>query len=234
MIDFRSLETRLVQDQIPVMDRWKNAGVTEAKRHAPVRKIFAGQSNRERIRAKSIEEISADRELRARAGLGPEYGPLNTKGVNPATILTQYALQELSQRRVTPGSDPYTGRKVRRQLVIPSAQARLDRRGVYELKVGRAITERENLGGGLRDAIYADETTVDGYKVHSRIVSPKDYSIYNELGTRHMPAHPFLRPAGAITAPRARVDAGRTMAGTLRSGLRAVVPVKARMVTRGV
>ncbi len=232
-MDFRSLETQLQTDSIAVASRWAVRASAEAKRRAPVRKIFGGQGASERIRAKTMDEIAPDRAIRRRLGLGPEFEPLNREGVEPATILTRFAPQELGARRVTPSVDKFTGRRVPRRMELLSSQDRLDRRGRYELRSGRAVTERENLGGRLRDEIHAQPAEMIGGKAVARVVSPTPYAKYQEFGTRHNPAHPYLRPAGYETAESARVDARRTLAGTLRSGLRATVPVKGSMRVAG-
>ena len=226
MID---LQAALMEAGIGVVDRWAAKALVEARRRAPVRKVFQGQGSFERIRAKTAEEIEADRDLRVRLGLGPEFEPLNRAGARPATILTRFAPQELGSRAVTPGVDRFTGRRIPRRMETLESQQRLDRRGRYELASGRAITGRSNLGGRLRDEIRVEPAVVEGRRITARLVSPTPYAKFQELGTRHNPAHPYLRPAGYHTAEAARLDAQRSVAATLREGFRATVPVKGSM-----
>jgi HK97 gp10 family phage protein len=152
-----------------------------AKDLAPVRKVFAGQGKSYRVRIKSIDEIEADRAQRKSLGLGPERTHFR-----PPTIVTHRAPQLLSLRTVAPSAPPH--------LALPSAQDRLDRRGRYELKTGRA-TFGGQLGGHLRDQIYSTAPIVDGRIIRVKVISPAPYSKYQEFGTGHNPAHPFMRPA---------------------------------------
>jgi len=103
------------------------------------------------------------------------------------------------------------------QLQDEAAEARLTSRGRYELKSGRAVrgaskvvvdlgtgrifakqTEHERLGGGLRSTIRVIRADPSMYPViEGWLIAgdrEHDYAKYQELGTRHNPAHPFLRP----------------------------------------
>lgn len=218
MIDLTSLEEASDEALLAIAQRWGNAATALAKRRAPVRKVFEGQGAGERIRLKSIEEIETDRTLRRRLGLGPEYGPLNPQRVSPATTLTHFAPQELGQRKIAgPG-----------RLKLASAQDRLDRRGRYDLKTMRASHKGE-LGGRLREEIFSTRARIYGQKVRVRVVSPTPYAKYQELGTRHNPAHPYLRPAAHETVEGVRNDLKRTMPGVIRGRVRATIPVVIRI-----
>jgi len=218
MIDLTTLEQASDAALLEVAQRWGNAATALAKRKAPVRKVFEGSGAVERIRLKSIEEIETDRSLRRRLGLGPEYGPLNTKGIAPATTLTHFAPQELGQRRIAgPG-----------RLKLPSAQERLDRRGRYDLKTMRAAHQGQ-LGGRLREEIFSTQARIYGHRVTVKVVSPTEYAKYQELGTRHNPAHPYLRPAAHETVEGVRADLKKTMPGVIRGRLHATIPVVIRI-----
>lgn len=152
-----------------------------AKELAPVRRVFADQSPRTEL--KSIAAIEGDRDIRRRLGLGPER-----THIMPPTTVTKPAPQFLHRREVVQkASQP-------NRLRLPSAQARLDRRGRYELRAGRAI-HGGNLGGKLRDEIFSTAARIDGRIIAVRVVSPTAYAKYQEFGTRHNAAHPYLRPA---------------------------------------
>jgi HK97 gp10 family phage protein len=169
-----------------------------AKELAPVRKIFKGQNKHYSIRAKSIGEIEGDRAIRQRLGLGPE-----NMHIMPPTIVVTRAPQILGLRTVA-----------RSGAVMASAvaQNRLDRRGRYELHVGRAIHSLKangtggQLGGRLRKEIYAIAAKIEGKTIFARVVSPTPYAKFQEFGTRHNPAHPFLRPAGHESAGTIKAD----------------------------
>lgn len=218
MINWEAVDTSSTEALIGIANRWGKRVMLDAKRRAPVRKVFEGQSSSERIRLKSIEEIESDRGLRKRLGLGPEYGPLNTKRVNPATILTQFAPQELGQRAIaSPG-----------RLKLRSAQERLDRRGRWELHSMRAA-HKGKLGGRLRDEIFSTQARVYGNRIMVEVVSPTEYAKYQELGTQHHPAHPYMRPSAYASVDATRADLAATMPAVVRPHLRATIPVVIRI-----
>lgn len=103
------------------------------------------------------------------------------------------------------------------RLEDPHAERFLTARGRYELARGRAIshriemklniatgrifyaeTSRPRLGGGLRSTLRVERANADQFPVISGhlVAGDKehDYAIHQELGNRHNPAHPFLRP----------------------------------------
>ena len=129
-------------------------------------------------------------------------------------------------------------------LVDENAERYLTSRGRYELRSGRAISQRtkqiatveikagkvtvtgttdvpvgpERLGGGLRGTIRVIPATASMYPVIEGWLiagdEDHDYAKFQELGTRHNPAHPFLRPrlpewTGELPAQRRRAY-GRT------------------------
>jgi len=109
-------------------------------------------------------------------------------------------------------------------LVDEGAERYLSRRGKYEVQSGRAFFQRtkkfanvsikagkvevtghteipvgpERVGGGLRGTIRVIPASPSMYPViEGWLVAgdrEHDYAKYQELGTRHNPAHPFLRP----------------------------------------
>lgn len=182
---------------------------SRAQELAPVRKVFAGQDKGYRVRVKTIDEIEADRAQRKALGLGPER-----THIRPPTIVTHRAPQLLSQRTVV-RSDKYTGKTVQPHLALPGAQARLDRRGRYELKTGRAV-HGDQLGGHLRDQIHSTAPEIDGRIIRVKVVSPAPYSKFQEFGTAHNPAHPYLRPAAHENKDSIRGDVAREIIAEVR------------------
>lgn len=105
----------------------------------------------------------------------------------------------------------------RNRLDDPNAERFLTSRGRNELRSGRAIrgqvrtkidlesgrifhvqTERERLGGGLKSTIRVVKADPSMYPIIEGWLiagdAEHDYAKYQELGTRHNAAHPFLRP----------------------------------------
>jgi HK97 gp10 family phage protein len=103
-------------------------------------------------------------------------------------------------------------------LASPMAERELTARGRYELKSGRAVsektelrvdlqtgrlrlaqTEQARLGGSLRSSIRVEKANRGQFPIIKASVvaggGKVTYAKYQELGTRHNPAHPFLRPA---------------------------------------
>lgn len=206
-----------------------NRGLTliegRAKELAPVRKIFKGQDTGYTTRHRTMAEISLDRDVRRQLGLGPEQ-----LGVSRSVV--RRVPQRISDREVVaPG-----------RMRSVAAQHQLDRRGRYELRSGRAIFEtrpavavagtrgQQQLGGRLRDEIHVEPARIDGRRVRGRVVSPTPYAKYQEFGTHHNPAHPYLRPAGHENIARIATDVRRTAAGavqrTFKVRIKATVTLK--------
>jgi hypothetical protein len=109
------------------------------------------------------------------------------------------------------------------RLADSGAERYLSSRGKYELHAGRAVSQRRaavaadvnartgevkqvhyrsvgpaRLGGGLRSTIRIIRASartfpvIEGWLVAGD--AEHDYAIHQELGNRHNPAHPFLRP----------------------------------------
>lgn len=214
MIDWSAIERAGVAAAVEAMTRGGAAIATRAKELAPVRKVFKGQDKNYKIRLKSVEEIGADAPARRRLGLGPE-----NPYIHPPTIVTKRAPQKLGAQReiAEPG-----------RLRLQKAQASLDRRGRFEIKSLRAAHDG-SLGGRLRSEIYATEARLDGKVIRLKVVSPTPYAKYQELGTEHNPAHPYLRPAGHESRDAIRADVGRSVAAAARPLFRGrVFEVKAR------
>ena len=118
-----------------------------------------------------------------------------------------------------------------RALHDVGAQAQLTSRGRYELRTERAASQAlrpvaadinartgevvrihygrtgiARLGGGLRDSIRVERASAGQFPVIKASVvaggGEITYAKFQELGTRHNPAHPFLRPALAVAKGR--------------------------------
>lgn len=121
------------------------------------------------------------------------------------------------------------------QLSHEGAEARLTARGRYELRSGRALSaiafvkgigtvgthkdDTATLGGSLRESIRVIRASAEQFPVISASVvaggGRVTYAKYQELGTRHNPAHPFLRPALAVAEDELPGDLERALRRTL-------------------
>lgn len=105
----------------------------------------------------------------------------------------------------------YQAEKAARKAGAAPQATVLDRRGAYEVKLALASSFRHNprsarslrwghgyVGGRLKNSIRALSPSVSGAYAESWVVAGGDeapYAKYQEFGTRHNAAHPFLRPA---------------------------------------
>lgn len=62
------------------------------------------------------------------------------------------------------------------------------------------------IGGGLRESIVATPVTREGGRSVAWVIAMAEYAKFQEFGTVHNPAHPFLRPA-AMESQREVVEA---------------------------
>ena len=156
--------------------------------------------------ARTERHISATREKGIQWGHGNSYHPVvRTKGVTFAGDLRQWQggkLLDVPHVRQIKGGKP--------AWVTASAQGLLTRQGQSEVKSGRAAYraapgEPLRIGGALRGSIKRTDASLSsiergkimgyvraGGESGGQIV---DYAGYQEFGTRHNRAHPFLRPA---------------------------------------
>ena len=108
----------------------------------------------------------------------------------------------------------------------------LDRRGAYEVKLAIASSRSHNprsarslrwghgyVGGSLRNSIKATRPRVGGGYAEAWVLAGGEeapYAKYQEFGTRHNAAHPFLRPALA----ESRADVVSRIAAAIRDASR--------------
>ena len=216
-VDWQAVEKAGIRGAMEAMNRGGQRITARAKELAPVRKVFEDQDDVYAIRLKTVREIRQDAPIRTKLGLGPE-----NPYVHPPTIVSQRAPQELSRRTIArPG-----------RLRLKSAQEALSYRGRYELRTMRSAHKGE-LGGRLRDEIYLREAELDGTVIRVKIISPTPYAKYQELGTRHNPAHPYLRPAGYESRDAIRSDVGRSVSAAAAPLIKGRYVVTARFVARG-
>lgn len=127
------------------------------------------------------------------------------KEVKEAREISERA-QELGYGRgktfdMEPEAEIRGGRELTRGGRLRSKRAgrALTARGRYELRSGRAAyTDAKGvttLGGRLRKEIRTEGPTRDGTLITAQVISPTYYAKYQEFGTRHHRASPYMRPA---------------------------------------
>lgn len=208
-LNWAALEADIKAVAIASLNRGASLVEERAKARAPVRRIFEGGTRT--VRFKTMEEVRADREIRRRVGLGREYVAAprtrlrSRRGMGKAKIATvSTANANVPVFRIR-GSDG---------LATPVATMRLSRAGRYEVNSGRA-DHNGLVGGRLRDEITAVGASGEGSFFEARVISPTPYAKYQEFGTRHNAAHPYLRPALRESRPQVVAD--------MRSAIRTVI-----------
>lgn len=241
-MDAEALKQAIFRGAVAGMQLAANDIAARARRYAPVRNIFAGAEFEYKIRYKTASEIEHDRVLRASLNLGPER-----KG-EAKTVLGRMMPQG---RAKTYRPNPYW--KLRR-LSVAGADLEdypevFTRRGRYEVRQalignyaktmsGMRRTARSSrwghsyVGGNLRKSIQVQPVDIDDMTAEQWIVAggtEAPYAKYQEFGTRHNAAHPFLRPAleetkGEIV--RLVADAVRQASGGTSSNVKIDVTVE--------
>ena len=203
-----------------------------AKYHAPVRSVFAGtpQPSPRRVqidedewetqysdyvRELNLGEVMADRRAMIRAGLPPR---------SMAGVEVQHAPVWWQHRRLS----NLEGMLQRHEYYMEPYAGYLSSRGASEVRTKRALFStggRQHIGGRLRGSIHATKAVISGRSAEAWVLAGGDeapYARFQEYGTRHNIAHPFLRPAalesqedvaaivGAAVRQASRTGAGRT------------------------
>lgn len=189
MIDWAAFESAVNEAVVGAIDESLEEIVGLARQKAPVRKVFAG--GRRGFRTKSMAEAEQDRRTLMR--LGPQFAA-------PPRSTLRHPRSRFMQAVVTgnPNNTPFSARERKLtaagHLKLRSMESRLSRRGRSELASLRAAFGG-SLGGRLQAEIYSTGATIDGSRIGGSVISPTPYAKYQEFGTRHNPAHPYLRPA---------------------------------------
>lgn len=194
-----------------------------AKAKAPVRQIFEGVNTG--IRFKSIEEIDAVKTARSRVfrpianAMGIRY---QYESVRTAKIATKAAPRNWRQRRMGAAQRllaEYDAEMARRKAGGVPQKTVLSRRGASEVRTKRAkfsTWQHLGIGGRLRGEIYATTPSMSDGRAEAWVISPTEYAKYQEFGTRHNAAHPFLRPA----AEESRGDVVSRIAAAVKEATR--------------
>lgn len=207
MIDLRSLARDIFDEALQGLGAGAAVVESKAKARAPVRNIFSDGSYS--IRFKSAQEIKKGVAIRRALSLSREGGPNN-----PAPV-TAYPMEHWGKPSIRQKRPPrhwqerrfaesqrllhdYSVEMNRRSLGGTPSPVRLSRRGAYEVRTQRAayvMNGRRVIGGRLRGEITASPPNRRGFRATAWVISPTPYAKYQEFGTRHNAAHPYLRPA---------------------------------------
>jgi HK97 gp10 family phage protein len=186
-LDFDAIEKAVFEGAVKGLNRGARIVSRRAKQRAPVRNIF-GHSYR--MRAKTRSELTADLNFvtsqpgsHSRQALLRNPGMFKTRWEGPKHVGSPTALDlamEYLRDYENDNDSPLTSR------------------GAYEVRSGRAnfgSGKNTTVGGRLRGEIFAQPAKPTGETAEAWVISPTPYAKYQEFGTRHNRAHPFLRPA---------------------------------------
>lgn len=212
MLDFEAIAQAIFDNAVAALGRSALLVERRARQKAPVRHIFADGSYH--VRVKTWGEIDADRAIRASLDLGPELkaGRFRAKTTLGAPIFRnrkptgrnqqQYLPpRNWEQRRMAAAAGhlaDYDAEMARRKAGQAPQPTFLTRQGAYEVRTKRAKATtwgHAYIGGRLRREIFATAPEISGAMAEAWVIAPTPYAKYQEFGTRHNAAHPFLRPA---------------------------------------
>lgn len=212
MIDFRALVDAVNEAVAIGLGEGAETVARAARAKAPVRRVF---SNRGPVtRAKTAAEMEAGKSIRAALGLSVEGSRANP---SPRVVVASRAPRRWHDRRLSQagqlladrdavvarmqsGRDPRTPRRLREfhAAQVPWRTA-LSARGGYEVRTRRAVgtfdSGRRTIGGTLRASITAEVPIRQGGRSVAWVIASAPYAKFQEFGTRHNAAQPFLRPA---------------------------------------
>jgi HK97 gp10 family phage protein len=193
-----------------------------AKRHAPVRSIFAGTPTAgsvEDIGFLTIGEAMSERSSMVRAGLPPR----STASVTTREAPVWWQERRMSNAQALLDAGSYMSRKQENMAkaaddYIEPTPYMLSSRGASEVRTKRALFStwgHQHIGGRLRDSIRAQKPVISESGAEAWVIAGGEqapYARYQEFGTVKMRAHPFMRPA----AEESREDVAALVAAAVR------------------
>jgi HK97 gp10 family phage protein len=210
VIDFGAILQGAYEGAIQGLGLGSQVVVERAKARAPVRSVFSGGQGVRTKTAGTVEALRDARGAMARAGKPPTVGkvPVHWRERRLAA-----ASKLLSQ---------YDTEMKRRKAGFVPQKTMLSRRGAYEVRSGRAnfaTWEHLKVGGRLRGEIYATDPSISGDHAEIWVISPTSYGRFQEYGTRHNAAHPFLRPAAEESRSQVAALVAEGVRGALPHGV---------------
>lgn len=218
---FEGLSNAIIDAAVEALGQGARTVEGRAKQLAPVRNIFGSEY---RFRTKTPEEFSRDlafidtQTIESMLDSGVGYFDQTVTGKRPPrqwhdrrrsaaeTHLSDYQ-QEMYSRKL--GNDPQP--------------TMLTRQGAYEVRSKRADFStwgHTHVGGRLRGEIQTIAPQRSGSMAEAWVISPTPYARFQEFGTRHNRAHPYLRPA----AEESRDAVVQAIAAAVKEASRAGAP----------
>jgi HK97 gp10 family phage protein len=215
-VTFESLAEEILEAATRALGEGAQLVAVRAKRHAPVRSIFGGTPPEEGFeRDFRLSELRTERRILSRRGLKPTVTP------RPTNLAPRWWRERRTAYAEAMLAHGMVERK--RGAVLDPTNYVLSKRGASEVRSGRAkfgTWGHQYIGGRLRGEIFATPPSRTGSRAEAWVISPTRYAKYQEFGTRHNRAQPFLRPAaeesrsdvaaliGAAVGQAARTGAG--------------------------
>ncbi len=213
------------QAEIEALEQVSSFVVADARRRAPIRKVF---KERKGFRRK-FRELTPNEKLLAIKRATAYYGAQSFKARQVTAHIRNYAKVQVPRQNsnnslnrsrrlrvlgvVEPNRGTFVPRTDARQVVnrrtgtigfnSPSLNPLLTSRGRYEVRSGRAIHRvalpgggsRVEIGGKLKASIDSEGAIVTGEGATERITAAIGYAKYVEFPTVRTHAQPFLLPA---------------------------------------
>lgn len=212
MIDFQAIAEAIFDGAVEALGGGAQDVLARAKARAPVRQIF--RADHFEFRPKSIKEVQSDR---AAGFIGSPttwrhelYAPTKTASGFRSALNRRWRQRQLAEAefQLNAYQDEMAARRAGRSSGRMPQATTLSRRGAWEVKTALASNFSQNprsarwsqggratVGGRLRGEIYATTPHRAGNQAEAWVISPTEYAKFQEFGTRHNRAHPFLRPA---------------------------------------
>lgn len=226
MINFEAIGQAILESATEALGRGARLVEARAKRHAPVRSIFAGTptpGDETSIRTMSIGESMSQRSAAISAGLPPRTG---------LSVTTREAPVWWRQRRLANAQSMLAqGLVDRKDSIEEPVKWALSRRGASEVRTRRAVFAswgHLHIGGRLRGEIYSTAPSLAGDRAEAWVISPTPYAKYQEFGTVRNRAHPFLRPA----AEESLEDVSSLIAAAVKEASRTSTSTEIEIVVR--
>lgn len=236
MIDFRPV-IEAVHEAVAVgLGEGAEIVAQSARAKAPVRRIFSNRGPV--VGLKTATEMESNKSIRASLGMSVEGSRDNPM---PTIVRGRVPPRRWKDRRLSQADKLLADRtKVmdryqsgqgnrgspRRLQQFHEAQqgwrTALSARGAYEVKTRRAVGMfggHRSIGGTLRASIMAEPVTRLGGKSVAWVIATAPYAKYQEFGTVHNPAHPFLRPAAEESRDKVANIVGIRVASASRTRL---------------
>lgn len=217
MISFEALGAAILEAATDALGQGAVIVEQRAKARAPVRNIFGVEHSF--VPNKMITEVQ--QALASRGELG-KAAEMWANAEMPHTKAVANNPRNWRERRLRSAKRlllSYDAANDARRRGYPPQKTMLSRQGAYEVRTKRAkftTFEHAGIGGRLRGEIYSTTPRPVGKQVEAWVISPTEYAKYQEYGTRHNRAHPFLRPA----AEESREEVISLIAGAVKEASR--------------